>query len=91
MSPLMPPEPPQEGESPIINYLWETYQSINIENYQEFYHDATQFKEEAISRFNLGILRLRERAKAERLYWACCKKFLTLPASKNTYPMNWKT
>ncbi|UKO97229.1 biosynthetic arginine decarboxylase [Nostoc sp. UHCC 0870] len=72
------PEPPQEGESPVINYLWETYQSINKENYQEFYHDATQFKEEAISRFNLGILGLRERAKAERLYWASCQKILNI-------------
>ncbi|HLO88815.1 MAG TPA: biosynthetic arginine decarboxylase [Nostocaceae cyanobacterium] len=76
--PLHPPEPPQEGESPVISYLWETYQSINKENYQEFYHDATQFKEEAISRFNLGILPLRERAKAERLYWACCQKILDI-------------
>lgn len=57
------PEPPKDGESHIINYLWETYQSINNENYQELYHDATQFKDEAISRFKLGIFSLTERAK----------------------------
>lgn len=84
--PLDPPCPPQEGESPIIKYLWETYQSINKENYQEFYHDAAQFKEEAISRFNLGILRLNERAKAERLYWACCQKVLTLIRQEEYVP-----
>ncbi|AKG23445.1 biosynthetic arginine decarboxylase [Calothrix sp. 336/3] len=72
------PEPPKEGEPPVITYLWETYQSINDENFQEFYHDAAQFKEEAISRFNLGILTLTERAKAERLYWACCHKILSI-------------
>lgn len=71
-------EPPKEGESPIVVYLWDTYQSINTENYQELYHDAAQFKEEAISRFNLGILSLTERAKAERLYWACCQKILNI-------------
>jgi len=71
-------EPPQEGEPPIILNLWETYQSINSENYQEAYHDVTQLKEEAISRFNLGILRLTERARAERLYWACCEKILKI-------------
>ncbi|MBW4668319.1 MAG: biosynthetic arginine decarboxylase [Cyanomargarita calcarea GSE-NOS-MK-12-04C] len=76
--PLDAPEEPQEGESPIIKYLWETYQSINQQHFQEFYHDAAQFKEEAISRFNLGILSLRERAKAERLYWACCQKILSI-------------
>ncbi|GET38849.1 arginine decarboxylase [Microseira wollei NIES-4236] len=80
------PEPPQEGESPVIRYLWETYQSINAENFQEFYHDATQFKEEAISRFNLGILRLTERAKAERLYWACCHKILAITRQQDYVP-----
>lgn len=84
--PLDLPEPPQEGESPIINYLWETYQSINKENYQEFFHDAAQFKEEAISRFNLGILRLQERAKAERLYWACCQKILEITRQQEYVP-----
>ncbi len=84
--PLEPPEPFHEGESHIISYLWETYQSINEENYQEFYHDAVQFKEEAISRFNLGILSLRERAKAEQLYWACCYKILNITKQQEYVP-----
>ncbi|MCG6137422.1 MAG: biosynthetic arginine decarboxylase [Nostoc sp. LLA-1] len=84
--PLELPEPPQDGESPVIKYLWETYQSISQENYQEFYHDAAQFKEEAISRFNLGILRLQERAKAERLYWACCQKILEITRQQEYVP-----
>lgn len=84
--PTEPPQSPQEGESPIITYMWETYQSINQENYQEFYHDATQFKEEAISRFNLGILSLTERAKAERLYWACCQKILNITRQQEYVP-----
>jgi arginine decarboxylase len=84
--PLEPPEAPQEGETQIISYLWETYQSINKENYQEFYHDAAQFKEEAISRFNLGILRMGERAKAERLYWACCQKILDITRQQEYVP-----
>ncbi|MDH6060768.1 biosynthetic arginine decarboxylase [Chrysosporum bergii ANA360D] len=84
--PLDLPEPPEEQESPLIKYLWETYHSINQENYQEFYHDAAQFKEEAISRFNLGILRLEERAKAERLYWACCQKTLNITRQQEYVP-----
>jgi arginine decarboxylase len=84
--PLELPDPPEEDESPVIKYLWETYQSINEENYQEFYHDAAQFKEEAISRFNLGILRLQERATAERLYWACCKKILNITRQQEYVP-----
>lgn len=80
------PEPPKEGEPPIIWNLWETYQSINSENYQEAYHDATQFKEEAISRFNLGILRLAERARVERIYWACCRKIVKLTREEDYVP-----
>ncbi len=80
------PEAPKEGESHIINYLWETYQSINNDNYQELYHDATQFKEEAISRFKLGIYSITERAKAERLYWACCHKILHITRQHEYVP-----
>lgn len=80
------PEAPKEGESHIINYLWETYQSINNDNYQELYHDATQFKDEAISRFKLGIFSLTERAKAERLFWACCHKILYLTRQHEYVP-----
>ncbi len=84
--PFESPESPREGESQVISYLWETYQLINEENYQEAYHDAAQFKEEAISRFNLGILPLRERAKAERLYWACCHKILSITRQQEYVP-----
>lgn len=80
------PEPPKEGEPPLIWNLWETYQSINSENYQEAYHDVVQFKEEAISRFNLGILRLTERARVERIYWACCEKILNLTKQQEYVP-----
>jgi arginine decarboxylase len=84
--PSGPPEPPQEGEPPIVWNLWEIYQSINFENYQEAYHDITQLKEEAISRFNLGILRLTERARSERIYGACCEKILKITRQQEYVP-----
>ncbi|BBA79912.1 arginine decarboxylase [cyanobacterium endosymbiont of Rhopalodia gibberula] len=73
VSSIVPP-PREEEENLIICNLWETYKSINPRNYQEMYHDAIQFKEEAISLFNFGYLNLIERAKAEQLYWVCCQK-----------------
>ncbi|MBL1209243.1 biosynthetic arginine decarboxylase [Geminocystis sp. GBBB08] len=72
--PLELPQKSVEKEHLIIRNLWETYNSIEEENYQEMYHDAVQFKEEAISLFNFGYLSLEERAKAEQLYWGCCYK-----------------
>ncbi|BAQ63591.1 biosynthetic arginine decarboxylase [Geminocystis sp. NIES-3709] len=72
--PLELPQPTEEKEHLIIRNLWETYETINEDNYQEMYHDAVQFKDEAISLFNFGYLTLIDRAKAEQLYWGCCHK-----------------
>ncbi len=69
-----PPEQNGKKEPLILRNLYETYREINAENYQEAYHDAIQFKEEAISIFNFGYISLRDRARAEQLYWACCQK-----------------
>ncbi|AFZ28979.1 arginine decarboxylase [Gloeocapsa sp. PCC 7428] len=80
------PEPPRPEEPPLIHNLWETFQSINVENYQEAYHDITQFKEESISRFNLGILSLTERARVERIYWACCEKIMGITRQQEYVP-----
>lgn len=71
-------DPVQESEHLIVRNLFETYESISLDNLQEAYNDATQFKEEAVSLFGFGYLSLPERARAERLYWSCCHKIQTL-------------
>lgn len=76
----------QNSDHLIIRNLWETYQLIQLENYQECYHDAIQFKEEAISLFNFGYLSLSQRAKAEQLYWACCQKILPIIQKEEYVP-----
>ncbi len=40
---------------------------------QEAWNDAIKFKDDALSAFRLGYLSLPERARAEQLYWACCR------------------
>jgi arginine decarboxylase len=80
------PAPLQEGEHLIIRNLWETYTAITVENYQEAFHDAAQFKEEAVSLFNFGYVSLPERARAERLYWACCEKILNIARQQEYVP-----
>ncbi len=67
------PGPPQ-GDHGVLHVLHETYQGILPKNVQESWHDACTAKEEAQSLFKYGYLGLRERAEAERLFWACCKK-----------------
>ncbi len=80
------PAPLQDKEHLIIRNLWETYSTINVENYQEAYHDAIQFNEEAKSLFNLGYLSLTQRARAEQLYWACCQKILAIARTQDYVP-----
>jgi arginine decarboxylase len=78
--------PLQPEEHLIIRNLWETYESITVESYQEAYHDAAQFKEEAVSLFNFGYVSLPERARAEQLYWACCEKILAIARQQDYVP-----
>lgn len=80
------PSPLQEKEHLIIRNLWETYQTLSLENYQEAYHDAIQFNEEAKSLFSLGYLTLIQRARAEQLYWACCQKILEISRTQDYVP-----
>jgi arginine decarboxylase len=80
------PHPPNENEHAIIRNLWEIYNTINLENFQEAYHDVTQFKEEALNRFNLGYLSISERARAEQFYWACCRKILDIINDEDYVP-----
>ncbi len=83
---LTQPSAASDNEHLIIRNLYETYQSIRPDNYQEMYHDATQFKDEAISLFNFGYLSLSDRAHAEQLYWACCQKILLIARQQDYVP-----
>ncbi len=80
------PEPYQEDEHRLIRELWDVYSSLSAENYQEAFNDAVQFKQEAASLFNFSYLRLAERARVERLYWACCAKIVTLLRHQDHVP-----
>jgi arginine decarboxylase len=80
------PELPADDDPLVLRNLYETYQSISVDNYQEAYHDATQFKEEAVSMFGFGYISLTDRARVERLYWACCRKILEIARQQDYVP-----
>lgn len=69
-----PVPPAEKEENYILRTLREIYEGITVENCQESFHDAVQFKEEAASAFQLGMLSIKERALAETIYWQSCKK-----------------
>lgn len=69
-----PLPPPDEEDHQVIEDLRETATTVSKKNYSEAYHDAMQLKEDALSLYRHGILDLRDRAKAERLYWEACRR-----------------
>jgi arginine decarboxylase len=75
-----------ENEHQILQHLWETYDGIDRENYLESFYDASQFKDEALSRFNLGLLPIVARAHAEQLYWASCRRILEIARTDEYIP-----
>ena len=72
------PSPPAKDAPLVIKNFWQTYRAIDKDNFQESYHDAIQFKQEALSLFNFGYLSLAQRAVTEELYWACCYKIAAI-------------
>jgi arginine decarboxylase len=62
--------------SRVVKNLFETYKEVSRKNVLESYHDALEYKEEALQLFNLGNLSLSERVIAEDVFWAICQKLL---------------
>jgi arginine decarboxylase len=64
--------------SRVVKNLFETYRDVSRKNVLEAYHDALEYKEEALQLFNLGNLSLSERVVAEDIFWAICQKLLKI-------------
>jgi len=61
-------KPPGEVAKPVVQLL-ELRASLNRKNKREHFHDAVQIKDEAQSRFDLGLLDLATKAQVETLFW----------------------
>jgi arginine decarboxylase len=72
-----PAELPEDAPEPIRD-LFASYKDLNKKNYLEYYHDAVDHMEKALSLFNLGHLSVELRATAERLFWAFGRKLQRL-------------
>jgi arginine decarboxylase len=64
---------PDDVEQPLADLL-ETYRGLNAKNVREAFHDANDSLDQALNLFSLGYLSLDQRAMAENLYWAICKR-----------------
>ncbi|MEM7151765.1 MAG: biosynthetic arginine decarboxylase [Myxococcota bacterium] len=66
--PLPPQSEPREAEHRIIASLRETLELLSAKNYEEYFHDAVDFRDEALELFSSGYLSLEDRAAAEALF-----------------------
>lgn len=52
------------------------FDNINRKNFVEYYHDAIEYYEELFTLFNLGYVKLKERALGEELFHRICRRAL---------------
>ncbi|HQW09218.1 MAG TPA: biosynthetic arginine decarboxylase [Steroidobacteraceae bacterium] len=64
-----------DGELPQpVQDLFEAYGAISARRLVECYHDALTAREQVLQMFNLGLVSLKVRGLAERLFWATCAR-----------------
>jgi arginine decarboxylase len=72
---IEPDPPPITGkEAQVVQDLAEVARKISVKNYREFYHDAIEYRDQMYALFNLGMLGLEDRAKAEMIFWEIAGK-----------------
>ena len=62
----------------VLQNLFDTHRDISRKNVLEAYHDALEYKDQALQLFNLGNLTLSERVVAEDIFWGICQKIRKL-------------
>ncbi len=68
------PPPPGPGDPLILHNLWDRYKGAGRGSAVETYHDAAYWLTEARDLYLHGVLRLEQRARAEQIYFAICRK-----------------
>jgi arginine decarboxylase len=80
------PEPIAETEHRVFHAMYETWRTVSEDNIQECWNDVNHAREQCINLFAHGVLDLRERARADRLYRACCSRILAVLRKMDEIP-----
>jgi len=76
-----PLAPLEEGAVDLLVEMRAVCESINRKTLQEAWHDALSLKEQGLTRFNLGLISLRDRARLEQLFWQACGRIRNVARS----------
>jgi arginine decarboxylase len=68
------PMQPSPDDPQVVDELADMNRSINSKNFQEYYHDALEHRDELFTLFDLGMIDFEQRAKGEVLFWDVCEK-----------------
>jgi arginine decarboxylase len=69
--------PPADDDEPLIlQDLWSLYENRDGISATEIYHDAAHWLSEAQTMYAHGVFSLEQRARAEELYFAICRRLL---------------
>ncbi len=68
------PPAPDDGACDELTELWEVYQSITGKNLLEPLHDALELREQSLTKFNLGLIDIEQRAQVDAMYFAVCRQ-----------------
>ncbi|MFH1467761.1 MAG: biosynthetic arginine decarboxylase [Pseudomonadota bacterium] len=73
-------------EHELMVEMIEVRDDVSRKTYQESWHDALELREETLSRFELGLLDLPQRARIERVFWQVLARILTVVRSLDYVP-----
>jgi len=76
---------PPDSEQPLHD-LVDTFKGVTARNVLESYHDSQQAMDVAMTLFTTGYLSLDQRALAENLFWAICRKIKRLTEQLDFVP-----
>jgi arginine decarboxylase len=68
----------QPDDHELVRELYQAWENLNQPKMLETWHDAHQIREEALDRFNLGLLDLKTRAQVERLFWSVGREIMQM-------------
>ena len=78
-------------EHELVKELYEIWDKINRQNLFESWHDALQCREETLDLFSIGIVDLRNRALAEKLFWEIAREVADVASSMKHPPEELRT
>ncbi len=79
--------PVGEAEHDLVRELHGICRNLSNNSLLEFWHDALQIREDILDGFNLGMVDLKTRATAERLFWTIAQKVHRIVAEMKNPPL----